>query len=441
MSKKKSFLAVVLAIMIIVTLSAISRDAEAGLQGVYLFEPPPDANSDEDFGLFIMPPEFYNIEDLLANVSRAKFAENAFLQHDSHTYGYIHINYFTYELRQVRSFYIPYLPWPDFDLVFISFWFPRSIGLVFADGDTWISFFNTYVGRGLIPIPDSHLQVVWRQDDRDHRFELHVPVDLVEEAVTYAVPLIAWEIQGNAISASIQGADRVRIFDTVGNEISIDYDRTLARLYRQNTDGTTIRVGYRWQICAEAHRYQFVMEPGVYIFRGEGVLGERDIYVRYFEDHEIVASLSHADLLEQYGAEQFVLVVDGINRRHILHIGQELSRLRLFPGWLDVVDLENETRYMMDTAPMFYRSRILVDLSFIVEHMGAEFTWDENEQRIAITLGSQELSLVTGELLPGMDVAARIVNGRMMLPLRFVAEHLGAIVVWHDHLGAVDIIR
>ena len=58
-----------------------------------------------------------------------------------------------------------------------------------------------------------------------------------------------------------------------------------------------------------------------------------------------------------------------------------------------------------------------------------------------IILSGSKINLTIGELLPGMDVPAIIINDRAMVPLRFISEYFGANVIYHRDTRSIDIFR
>lgn len=89
--------------------------------------------------------------------------------------------------------------------------------------------------------------------------------------------------------------------------------------------------------------------------------------------------------------------------------------------------------------------RVLVPVRAISEALGAEVEWDGELKKVLITKDYYEIEMTIGErqvlvtagnsyqvlttLLP-MDTAATIMNGRTMIPLRFISEILGSGVEW-----------
>jgi hypothetical protein len=92
------------------------------------------------------------------------------------------------------------------------------------------------------------------------------------------------------------------------------------------------------------------------------------------------------------------------------------------------------------TVPIIVASRTLVPIRTIVEQMNGSIAWDEDEQLVTITAAKKTIKIWIGNKTvqvkdasvadawsgKDLDVPARVINGRTMLPLRFVTEELGA---------------
>lgn len=90
-----------------------------------------------------------------------------------------------------------------------------------------------------------------------------------------------------------------------------------------------------------------------------------------------------------------------------------------------------------NVPPVMADDRLLVPFRVIGEAMGAQIGWDEATQTVSLDLDNTEIKLVLGEmsgLVNGssmeLDVPAKMMNGRTLVPLRFVNEALGAQVEW-----------
>ncbi|HHT01616.1 MAG TPA: AMIN domain-containing protein [Firmicutes bacterium] len=123
----------------------------------------------------------------------------------------------------------------------------------------------------------------------------------------------------------------------------------------------------------------------------------------------------------------------------LLGVFSLLCFLLLFPGvaGADHVSLEiNRAQVESDVSPLLVDGRTLVPVRVVSENLGARVSWDgeghvtilDNENEIVLTVGSREV-LLNGESI-SLDVSARIISGRTLVPLRFVSEIFGAQVAW-----------
>ncbi|MCL2336299.1 MAG: copper amine oxidase N-terminal domain-containing protein, partial [Firmicutes bacterium] len=96
-----------------------------------------------------------------------------------------------------------------------------------------------------------------------------------------------------------------------------------------------------------------------------------------------------------------------------------------------------------DTQPVVENGRMLVPLRSIFEALNAKVNWDNNSQTITATKDDTNIKLIIGgqayknDQAVTLDVPAKLVSGRTLVPLRFVSEALGAHVNWEN--GVVTI--
>ena len=100
----------------------------------------------------------------------------------------------------------------------------------------------------------------------------------------------------------------------------------------------------------------------------------------------------------------------------------------------------------LDTAPIIQNGRTLLPLRAVVEGLGGSVAW-EAETRTAVfakvdrvifmTIGSNTAFVNTTEYT--MDTEPIIIDGRTMLPIRFVAENLGFKVEWDENTQTITI--
>lgn len=94
-------------------------------------------------------------------------------------------------------------------------------------------------------------------------------------------------------------------------------------------------------------------------------------------------------------------------------------------------------RVLFDVPPQLVQNRTFVPLRAVLEEMGAKVWWDQATQTgyaekdgitIRMPLGSYQI--FRNEQAIEMDVPIRIVNNRLLIPLRFVSQALGGVVNW-----------
>ena len=99
-----------------------------------------------------------------------------------------------------------------------------------------------------------------------------------------------------------------------------------------------------------------------------------------------------------------------------------------------------------EQPPVIEGDTTLVPLRGLFEWLDAEVLWDGAEKKITVngrntsvvmTVGSKE-ALVNGKTVQ-MGIAPQLMNERTMIPVRFVAENLGAKVKWDEENKTVVI--
>lgn len=97
----------------------------------------------------------------------------------------------------------------------------------------------------------------------------------------------------------------------------------------------------------------------------------------------------------------------------------------------------------MDAAPVTRNERTLLPVVYVAGPLGAEIKWDAPTQKVTISLNGTLLELWIGNPTAKINGMSRAIdpgnssvkpitmNGRTMLPLRFVAESLGCEVKWN----------
>ena len=92
-----------------------------------------------------------------------------------------------------------------------------------------------------------------------------------------------------------------------------------------------------------------------------------------------------------------------------------------------------------DRSPIIENGRTLVPFRAVLEGLGAEILWDDETKTVTaekdgisvvLQIGSDEMKV--GEEVKTLEVAAKIADGRTLVPARAVAEALGCSVDWDD---------
>ena len=106
----------------------------------------------------------------------------------------------------------------------------------------------------------------------------------------------------------------------------------------------------------------------------------------------------------------------------------------------------NNVKNEMDTAPIIKDGRTLLPIRYVSETFGAKVDWDGKEEKVSISFGEKRVELWIGKdaaivdgTLKRLDVAPEIIEGRTVLPLRFVSENLGLKVEWDQDLREIKL--
>jgi uncharacterized repeat protein (TIGR02543 family) len=111
----------------------------------------------------------------------------------------------------------------------------------------------------------------------------------------------------------------------------------------------------------------------------------------------------------------------------------------------------NGTSKTLDSPPVIKNGRTLVPIRAIIEALGGTVGWEGTARKATVTLGSVAIELWIGQSAArvnnistridstNLKVVPEIINGRTMLPLRFVTENLGATVGWDQNTQTITI--
>jgi len=162
-----------------------------------------------------------------------------------------------------------------------------------------------------------------------------------------------------------------------------------------------------------------------------------------FEIHRIAISMNRTSVLLEYYPTQshFSFITHG----DIRNISFNVIFKPIVPETPIEVLLDG-TALEFDVPPQVTDGRTLVPLRAIFEALGAEVNWNADTQTVTGTRGNTTVVLpigsttptVNGETVP-IDVPGTVVNGRTLVPLRFVAESFGVNVNWNAETRVITI--
>jgi ligand-binding sensor domain-containing protein len=148
---------------------------------------------------------------------------------------------------------------------------------------------------------------------------------------------------------------------------------------------------------------------------------------------------------DNQGNVWFATVESGVAVYNPAGLAPELAGLPDISQQLGEIGIYLENRYLIsDASPVLEHGRTLVPMRLIFEALGAQVDWVAGERKVSALLGDKELTLtiddniayLNGEPIV-LDVPARLIGERTMVPLRFVGESLGLKVDWDPVLRMV----
>jgi hypothetical protein len=123
---------------------------------------------------------------------------------------------------------------------------------------------------------------------------------------------------------------------------------------------------------------------------------------------------------------------------YAVNIAKNTTRLNLTIGSTSYT--VNNSPKTLDSEPIIVDNRTLVPVRAIVEDFGAQVEWYEDTKSAVIAYKRIKLTLTIGQSVSGMDVPARIIKGRIMVPLRYISENFGANVIYDDETKSIAIV-
>jgi hypothetical protein len=117
----------------------------------------------------------------------------------------------------------------------------------------------------------------------------------------------------------------------------------------------------------------------------------------------------------------------------------------------DATYVFNDKTETMDVAPYAKDNRTYVPVRYLAYSLGVApegIAWNQESQTVTVSSGGTTVNMTIGSNImtvngtpTTMDVAPEAVDGRTMLPARYLAEALGATVTWNATTNSIEITK
>jgi len=146
-----------------------------------------------------------------------------------------------------------------------------------------------------------------------------------------------------------------------------------------------------------------------------------------------------------------VVSTDQAGNQSVVSVPVEYSPVQAIQVVLSIGSTDafvNGEKKTLDVPPFIdsLTGRTLVPIRFIAEAFGADVRWDQTLKTVLVMLGSKKIVLQVGNSIAfvngnavQIDQPPVIVNGRTMVPIRFISESLGASVDWNSETKTITI--
>ncbi|KNY29612.1 stalk domain-containing protein [Pseudobacteroides cellulosolvens] len=186
------------------------------------------------------------------------------------------------------------------------------------------------------------------------------------------------------------------------------------------------------------YKYAFVIEYNMNpIVKGNGSA----IFFHIWKGSNISTSgctaVSEANILKLLGwlkPDKNPIIIQG-TQTMISNMLKSAGDKALYP----IKAIVNNNEVPLDVPPRIVNGRVLIPVRSIFENLGAKVAWEQSTGTITISKDSTIIKLTVGSNMAfagtnqvPLDVPATIVSGRTIVPLRFIAENLGLSVSWNQ---------
>ena len=125
---------------------------------------------------------------------------------------------------------------------------------------------------------------------------------------------------------------------------------------------------------------------------------------------------------------------------YVLVEKQDIVKIDMFIG--NTTSMINGEAVANDVAAYIANDRTMVPAAFIMDQLGCKVDWFGDERKVVVTLpdGSQ-LSMIIDQEIPGFGAVPVIKDDRTMVPIAYIADAMGAHVLWVGDEYRVIIVK
>jgi hypothetical protein len=170
---------------------------------------------------------------------------------------------------------------------------------------------------------------------------------------------------------------------------------------------------------------------------------ELEILDQMVDVYEKVGALDDAIEVQEDKVRKNFKDLEGYKKLGKLKEGKENSENGESKG---IVAFVNGEQPISEVAPMAKDGRTFLPFRAISQSLKADVSWNEEEKSVTVTRDGVEVKLVIGSATAyvngqeiTLDAPPEIIEGRTVVPVRFIAEAFGAIVQWEAESQSVVI--
>jgi len=156
------------------------------------------------------------------------------------------------------------------------------------------------------------------------------------------------------------------------------------------------------------------------------------------EDVEVVIKINKAKLTESNRESSIRIITDAVSY-DVTITAKGVPTRKLVEMWIGNKTAKIDSNEVeLDTPPSIISSRTLVPLRFIGEAFGVEVVWNGEKRTVEYTnFDGEKVTLMLGNKIAKVgnreitvDPPPQILNGRTMVPIRFISDTFGAETQW-----------